>query len=164
MNTPNLDGISVLVDGGCLNNNKPMSERSMYGSLTVFCGERQVKSTYEDKKQLIHRRSYDTLHTKQDASANISNNQAELETMLDGLLYVDELQKRMAEQDKEPVTVTVLCDSQFAVGLASRAAKLNKKSHRDLHDTLNLIHAELGNVDVVFQHVDNRWVKSVLGH
>ena len=36
MNTPNLTGICVLVDGGCYNNNRPVSERKMYGSMTVL--------------------------------------------------------------------------------------------------------------------------------
>jgi ribonuclease HI len=167
MNTPNLSGVSVLVDGGCRNNNRPVSERNMYGSFTVFNGGTQVASTWEDKQELIHRRTYDCPHTKQDASANVSNNQAELEVLLEALEYVDELNGRLKEAGKEPLVVTILSDSEFALGMASKAMKLKSTSHQDLRVTIGLIHSMIDNVPnvkVVFQQVDNLWVKSVLGH
>lgn len=162
MNKPNLDGICVLVDGGCLNNNhKDAAERQMYGSMTVFHNGKQVQSTHwQGGVGVTHSFQFNG----QSKSENRSNNQAELETLIEGLLYIDDLRKRVEQQGRKLDTITVLCDSEFAVGLASGAMKLNKKSHKDLHTAVALIQSAKANVNVIFQHVDNMWVKSVLGH
>lgn len=57
-----------------------------------------------------------------------------------------------------------MCDSEYAVGMASKSMKLSKKSHQDLYIALGESRAMLDNVNIIFQYMDNVWVKSVLGH
>jgi ribonuclease HI len=156
---PNLDGVCVLVDGGCLNNNKPVSERKMYGSLTVFHNGRQVQSTLAcGGTALVHR------FLQHPDRTNITNNQSELDTLHAGLLYVSALRERTEDSGRHLPAVTVMSDSEFALGMASGAMKLNAKSHAELHAKVAQIRVLAEKLPVIFQHVDNRWVKEVLGH
>jgi len=160
MNNNLPSGVCVLVDGGCLNNNKPVSDRVMYGSMTVFFNGNQVVSTYGDMPTaLVHK--FDIDHQEEWAS----NNLAELLTMEHALSYVDELHNR----SRKVVEVTILCDSNLALGYASGTMKVGKKVDQSIRqsrmalDGMNIELERLG-VKVNYQHVDEGWVKSVLGH
>jgi ribonuclease HI len=172
MNTPKLDGICVLVDGGCLNNNKPVSERSMYGSMTVFSGGKQVESNISVGNThsavasvgIMHRWEFD-LHQQK-----ASNNIAEVLMVHIAVQYLCTLIHRMTDKGQAmPTTLTVLSDSEWALGVATHQYKAKP-------DTLSVLGDELGKIDAAvewlktkgvtlnFTHVNNLWVKSVLGH
>jgi ribonuclease HI len=159
MNTPQLEGISVLVDGGCRNNNKPVNERKMYGSFTVFHNGKRMESEYQDIKLITHH-----IEFPHDEGDHASNQLAELYALGEALGYVSALQLRMQKKERKLDIVTVMSDSEFALGLASKAMKLNIKSHPDMVDAVQGVQDLAAITNVIFQHVDNLWVKSVLGH
>jgi ribonuclease HI len=170
MNTPNLDGICVLVDGGCLNNNKPVTERSMYGSMTVFNGGKQVESSVDlyhtepqDETKLIHK--YDIMDMYQHAS----NNMAEVVMVRTAVEYVYALVKRMAAKGRTLTSVTVMSDSEWALCVATGAYKIKPQNEIAFHNDLTTLKHVKGLVEelgctINFQHVNNLWVKTVLGH
>jgi ribonuclease HI len=158
MTTPNLEGICVLVDGGCLNNNRPMAERKMYGSLTVFHNGKQIESTIQDRKSLVHH-----FEEADFGVEDKSNNVAEMQMMLIALNYVMALIQRT---DKINLfgKVTVMSDSQIALGLVSGEMRPGKKTSDAWKSGAGVAHDKATVTGVTFQHVDNVWVKSVLGH
>lgn len=157
------EGICVLVDGGCLNNNLPVMERSMYGSMTVFSNRKQVTSTASMGVRVVKH----TWTFERAEEGHASNQLAELMILANGLEYVASLQKRV--DDGRKLAVTILSDSEYALGMAQKVMKPGKRAEAD---TLTAIQAIFGAIDAVqdagvelkFQHVDNVWVKSVLGH
>ena len=172
MNTPNLEGISVLVDGGCLNNNKPVVERSMYGSLTAFCDGKQVVTTHhvlgpveQDIKCVVHKYSIPAVN------GHASNNMAEVVMLRRAMEYILSVVHRQISQPnpKKLDLVTVMSDSEWALGVVTGAYKIKAANEVHFHNDLTSIQhiksaLEKHGVTVVFQHVDNLWVKSVLGH
>lgn len=162
MNTSELTGICVLVDGGCHKNNKPVSERSMYGSYTVLHDGKQIKSTaVSGVVDVIHTQPYET-------TGHASNQLAELLAMRDALAYVIASNLRCATSGKEGCDVTILSDSEYALGHAQtfKPGKGAADETIKLSQDLKLLAGQIKKAGhkVSFQHVDNGWVKTVLGH
>ena len=158
------EGICVLVDGGCHNNNRPVNERSMYGSMTVLNRGKQVVSRWGNAPELTG--TVHTFHYELE-DGHASKNLAELLTLECGLTYILNLKRRPC---KTPITaVTILCDSQLALGYADGSFKVGKTVHPTMKAHYNAIAAKVrevqkAGVELKFKHVDNQWVKSVLGH
>jgi len=163
MNKPNLDGICVLVDGGCLNNNKPVSERSMYGSLMVYYNGQPVNFTLYDKEYHYGDQGGRRC-TIPSVDGWASNNLAELEMVSEALDYVTGLERRAQAKGSTLPVVTIMSDSEFALGMASGAMKVGKKTDQSIADIVTEIRVKVSKCSAIFQHVDNVWVKSVLGH
>lgn len=167
-------GICVLVDGGCLNNNKPVSERSMYGSMTVFYNGKQVASRYfvniEHIEEMFGEGDPKLIHTFDITGDNASNNYAEVAMLRTALRYAWQLVARMGFDEKEiPGDITVMSDSEWALSIITGAYKLkaqNQAAYNNLLADVNHYNHALvqHGCDVIFQHVNNLWVKSVLGH
>jgi ribonuclease HI len=158
------DGICVLVDGGCRNNNLPVMERSMYGSLTVFHHRKQVVSRWGNAPELTGIKHEFPLELQDDWA---SNNLAELKMMENALTYIMNLKRR---ESNRPITqLTVVTDSALAQGFAAGTMKPNNKSHQALHNSYKTICAAMRElkqmgVEVQFVHAHNEWVKRILGH
>ena len=174
MNTPQTiqEGICVLVDGGCLNNNKPVSERKMYGSMTVFYNGKQVESTIEFFAEPYYRETK-CIHkyNLMDRGEHASNNMAEVVMIRTALEYVLNLILRQEQQQnpRKLDAITVMSDSEWALNVVTGAYKIkaqNEIAYDNELTTINYIKAmlEKRNITLIFQHVDNVWVKSVLGH
>jgi ribonuclease HI len=155
MNTPKLEGICVLVDGGCLNNNRPVSERSMYGSLTVYYNGKRVESTIDNAKCLVHR-------VEIEPNGAASNNIAEVTMVMKALNYVVELMRRSPHNLHGKVTI--LSDSELALGLVSGAMKPGGKTSDEWKRMVGVARDKAILTGATFQHVDNLWVKTQLGH
>lgn len=168
---PVLDGICVLVDGGCLNNQKPVSERSMYGSLTVFNGGKQVESTVYTQVDNVQHCDIAYVHkfTIADAYNHASNNMAEVVMVRKAIEYVHTLAQRMAAKGQKLDSVTVMSDSEWALGVVTGVYKIKAQNEVAFHNDLATLKHVKGLLEglgctVIFQHVNNLWVKSVLGH
>ena len=160
------EGVCVLSDGGCLNNNKPIAERSMYGSTTVFNNRKQVASVLYDGRTAVQH-EFEFEHDI-DAQDWASNQLAELLAALEAINYAGQLAERRTKQGAAPLTITILSDSEYALGHA-QTWRPDKKAH---HDTItasqalkdSVRYAQNYGATLKFQHVDNVWVKSILGH
>ena len=160
----NSEGICVLVDGGCLNQNKPVSERTIYGSLKVFHNGKPVESTRADNKGLVHRMSF-----VPDDDGVIHNQRAELKAMAVALRYVELLRDRMQGTNNPLTAITILSDSEYAIGWGSGAYKGNKATADVVRNYNTRFETTRNNlkyqrVEVRFQHVPEAWVKTQLGH
>ena len=166
MNKPDLTGICVLVDGGCLNNNKPVSERSMYGSMRLFKDGIHVQATCpvdNASKRIHHRYNIPAI------CDHASNNLAEVVMLRIGMEYVHKLVNRMREQGQKLDSITVMSDSEWALSVVTGAYKIKACNEIPFNNDLQSIKHLKGIVEqegcsIIFQHVDNLWVKSVLGH
>lgn len=166
-------GVCVLVDGGCLNNNKPVDERKMYGSLTVFREGRQVPSRYvvdvddllKDKgTQLVWKFSL----AEQQGWA--SNNLAEVIMIRTALRYLwQRIERAICTEKPHYKEFLVMSDSEWALGVVTGQFKIKAANELVYHNFLADIQhytADLKKhgVTVTYQHVNNQWVKQVLGH
>ena len=154
-------GVCVLVDGGCLNNNKPVTERHMYGTLTVFCDRTQVASTWfvqqVETKQLKHRFE---LGMSEDGHA--SNNLAELMMLDYALSYLAELKARATGRTMP--TITIITDSEWAMNVMTGDYHLKASSHQSLKSYADMVKGNFQHNRYDVRHADNVWVKSILGH
>jgi ribonuclease HI len=166
MNTPKLDGICVLVDGGCLNNNKPVSDREMYFSLKVYHNGKPVKSTWAQISAIQHRL---TIAVRPEMGDQINNQVAELLAMEAALSYATSLRDRMQGTSTPLTAITILQDSEYGLGWGSGSYKGNSKTS-DFVRTEATQCASLRRylkeklVEVTYQHVPEAWVKTQLGH
>lgn len=167
MNTLVLErGITIVVDGGCLNNQFPTSERHMYGSFAVYVnGKRSETITYQNEK---HTSSFkwecdDTFWLESLPDVPPSNNVAEMEMFCGAISYLDELSSRTQPEMVDKTKVRILTDSALVVGYLTDNWKV-KSPHLKLH----VEQARQGYLKlkwmVDIRHVDNLWVKSILGH
>jgi ribonuclease HI len=154
MNTPDLKGICVLVDGGCRNNQGPVEDREMYGSMTVFHNNTQVESSVYGK-QLIHKF---TFPAQEEWS---SNNLAELMMLEQAFQYIVDVRGRSPRVGN----VVILTDSLWAASVADGSYKINKNAAPGLKKAAARVRSLFLTIQgVEIKHVDNLWVKSILGH
>ena len=157
------EGFAVLADGGCRNNQGPVSDREMYGSIKVYHNGKPIRSEWAQH--------VDTQHTMQfdHKDGHASNQVAELIAMECALTYAYRLRDRRACQGKDLTAITILDDSEYALGWGSGAYKGNKDTkalvlkYKEIFSGLRT-QLKDNQVDVRFQHVPESWVKTQLGH
>jgi hypothetical protein len=164
MDTPKLDGICVLVDGGCLNQNKPVSERTIYGSLKVYYNGKPVLSEWAQHKALQHKMGFEA-----DVDGVVHNQRAELKAMEVAMRYVELLRDRMQGTSNPLTAITILSDSEYALGWGAGDYQGDKRTAdvvKDYSTRFGCWRAKLEyqRVKVTYQHVPEAWVKTQLGH
>jgi len=131
----------------------------MYGSLVVLKDGKPVASTYNGNQEVIHR--FDIMPVGE----RVTNNAAELVMIRTALKYV----RQLIERHCKPLDILIVSDSEWALKLVTGAYKLGNKTAVEYHNFLTDIkwdkaHLESAGCTILFQHVANEWVKSVLGH
>ena len=158
-------GITILCDGGCHNNQLPTSERQMYGSFAVWNdGKRITSITHNDETSHdVYSWQCDTeLWNSSIHGINPSNNIAELEMFISALRYLSDIAERSNPIKVRTTQVRILTDSEFVRGQMNgdKSKSLNTRQHVEL--ARELLASSPWKPTIV--HVDNRWVKQVLGH
>jgi ribonuclease HI len=146
------NGIVIVVDGGC-HNNQDAGKRHAYGSMAVYLnGERK----------LMHYQGLDGAHETKQARVEfgpITNNQAELKMALIAVGYVRELYGR----SKGRSAVTIVSDSLLVVDSVSG---INKKFKvPEIKELVEQLKSELQALPTVtVQKVDRSVIVGCLGH
>jgi hypothetical protein len=176
MNAPDTiqKGISVLVDGGCKNHNRPASERKTYGSMTVFWDGKQVASRYAIKPEntlsgdgepkVVHR--FDVNLPEDYRTINI----VEMAMLRTALRYaVQYVERRKHNKRSLPDHITVLSDSEWALNVLTGVYQMKPETELRFNNFLQDIKLykrllKKEGCQVLFQHVNRNWVEQVLGH
>lgn len=124
--------VSVFVDGWCKGNNQKEQKREAGASFAVQVNGTTVESTWGDSKKKVHRCISDAE----------TNNQAEIDAIVQGMLYLRELIERLPGNITLPQTF-ICSDSKNAIGWVTGEFRVKDKSliervqsARDLFDKL----------------------------
>jgi ribonuclease HI len=163
MSLPILDnGITIVVDGGCFNNQLPVDQRKMYGSFQLYIDGKKPKCVHFNgaaHAQGLVKWEYDSeLWANTVPEVPPTNNVAECEMMLMAISYLYELAKRTT---KQPL-VRLVTDSTLVTGFV-KGNKAKVKHLKPYREALREKYAGLP-FQVSCEHASGEWVKSVLGH
>lgn len=147
------NGIVILCDGGC-SNNQTAAKRKAYGSIATFVNGQRKTMHYHDPLT-------NTQQAREQVRIDwgmVTNNQAEFKTVLAALGFVRELNHR-----SQPAPIVILSDSALVVGFADGTNKKAKVPEiaalaSELKDRLR----ELPNVTL--QHAPRELMVEFLGH
>jgi ribonuclease HI len=160
-----VNGITIVTDGGCLNNQFPASKRHMYGSMAVFDNGIRLETVPfqgKDHTRSIRWECDDKLWIENMPDVPASNNVAELQMLIKAMVYLQELAGRSTMNTIAMTKVRILMDSQLVIGFI-RGNKC-KSSHliEHVHVARKLFSICSWKKEIF--HVENAWVKTVLGH
>jgi ribonuclease HI len=155
-------GITIVVDGGCTNNNLPETTRTMYGSFAVFFNGTRVEKITHYGVTVPHQYKWECdMPGWRKATPNIpaTNNVAECEMMAQALAYAVRISKS-PKYNK----IVFMGDSQVVESYTKPGSKVGKDAkhlaqHQDVIST-----AFKNNSNFSYIHMDDKTVKAILGH
>ena len=153
-------GLAIVVDGGCTNNNLPEPARCMYGSFAVFLdGKRVEKVTHNEKVWDNQYRWECDMPEWRSTGIPATNNVAECEMMCQALSYAIRITKNPKYSE-----ILLMGDSAVVEAYTKKDSKVGKDAGH-LAEYQKMISGRFQSHPYFsFRHLDEKVVKSILGH
>ena len=155
------EGITIVVDGGCTNNQLPEKARTMYGSFAVFFNGKRVEKITHYGMTVPHQYKWECDMTewhKTFPAIPATNNVAECEMLAQALAYAVRIMKAPQYHN-----ILFMGDSQVVEAYVN-GSKVGKdaKHLAEYQDVISTTFKD--NPNFLFKHIDEKAVKAILGH